>query len=134
MIYHRNWWCHNNLTTKVWLHACMKSSRFYVFILCIKICTGQKNYLLLIKCSSPLSICTQFLQFSCLKYRVWWNGFLVYVKVEFYRLHQAEKSSSNLEKNPVHHFDISNWRIAKNQVQIDMCLTFSWCTKYLLTL
>ena len=52
--------------------------------------------------SIPLSICTRFLQFSSLKYQVWWIGFLVYFKLEFYRLKQAEKSSSNWQKNPVH--------------------------------
>ena len=43
----------------------------------------------------PLSVCTWFLQFSSLKYRVWWTWFLVYLKLEFYRLQLAEKSSSN---------------------------------------
>ena len=28
-------------------------------------------------------------------YPVWWTGFLVYLKLEFYRLQQAENSSSN---------------------------------------
>ena len=44
---------------------------------------------------SPLSICTWFLQFSSLKYPVWWTWFSVYFKLEFYRLQQAEKSSSD---------------------------------------
>ena len=45
--------------------------------------------------SIPLSICTWLLQFSSLKYPVWWTGFLVYFKLEFHRLQQTEKSSSN---------------------------------------
>ena len=68
----------------------------------------------------PLTICTQFLQFSRLKCPVWWTWFLTYFKLVFYRLQQAGKSCSNLEKNPVHqtkHFKLEN---SKNQVQIDM--------------
>ena len=49
-----------------------------------------------------LSLCTQFLQFFSLKYRVWQTWFFVSFKLEFCRLQQAEKSSSNLKKNPVH--------------------------------
>ena len=67
----------------------------------------------------PLSSCTRFLKNFSLKYQVWWTGFLVYFKLEFYWLQQAEKSSSNLEKNPFHqtwYFKLVN---CKNQVQID---------------
>ena len=48
-----------------------------------------------LKYSNLLSICTWFLQFSSLKYTVWWTWFSVYFKLEFHRLWQAEKSSSN---------------------------------------
>ena len=67
----------------------------------------------------PLSICTWFLQFSSLKYWVWWIEFLVYFKLEFYRLQQAEKSSSNWEKNPVYQTGYLKLENCKNQVQID---------------
>ena len=67
----------------------------------------------------PLSICTWFLQFSNLKYPVWWTWFLVYFKLEFYRLQQAEKSSSNYEKNPVNQTRYFKLENCKNQVQID---------------
>ena len=59
----------------------------------------------------PISIWTWFLQFSSLKYQVWWTGFLVYFKLEFYRLQQAEKFSR--KKIQLIKLDISNWRIAK---------------------
>jgi hypothetical protein len=47
---------------------------------------------------------TWFLTFSSLKYRVWRTWFWGYFKLELYRLHQAEKSSSNYRKvsNQVH--------------------------------
>ena len=67
----------------------------------------------------PLSICTRFLQFPSLKYRVWWTWFLVYFKLEFYRLWQAEKSSSNYGKNPVDQTRYFKLEICKNQVQIN---------------
>ena len=44
---------------------------------------------------------------------VWRTWFSVYFKLDFWRLHQAEKSTTNWEKNPVMKLDISNWRIAK---------------------
>ena len=44
--------------------------------------------------ANPLSICTWFLQFSSLKYPVWWTWFLVYFKLQ-YRLQQEEKSSAD---------------------------------------
>ena len=54
----------------------------------------------------PLSICIRFLKFSYLRYWVWWTWTLVDLKLEFYELHQAEKSIPPK-------FEISNWRIAK---------------------
>ena len=69
--------------------------------------------------ANPLSICTWFLQFSSLKYPVWWTWILVYFKLEFYKLHLAEKSSSNLERNSVHQTRYFNLENCKNKVQID---------------
>ena len=63
--------------------------------------------------SNPQSVCTWFLQFSSLKYPVWWTWFLVYFKLEFYRLQQAEKSSSLGKPPQFIKLDISSWRIAK---------------------
>ena len=61
----------------------------------------------------PLSICNLFLQFCSLKYQFCLTGFLVDFKLEFYRLKQAEKFSSNWEKIRLIKLDISNGRISK---------------------
>ena len=60
-------------------------------------------------------------------YPVWQTWFLLYFKLGFYKLQQAEKSSSNWEKIEFIKLDISNWRIAKNQVQIDRGSLYFWC-------
>ena len=75
-----------------------------------------------------LSICAWFLQFSSLKYPVWWTGFLVYFKLEFYRLQQAEKFSSNREKNPVHQTGYFKLKGSKNQVKKDKGIAQDCCT------
>ena len=55
------------------------------------------------------------MQFSSLKlYPVWQTWFLLYFKLGFYKLQQAEKSSSNWEK--IQFIKLEN---CKNQVQID---------------
>ena len=69
--------------------------------------------------SHTLSICTWFLQFSSLKHSVWRTWFLVYFKVRFYKLQQAETSSSTWGKNPVHQTGYFKLENCKNQVQID---------------
>ena len=70
----------------------------------------QKDY--------PPSSCNWFLQFFNLKYNVWWSGFLDCFKLEFHRLQQVEKSSSNWKKiaHQTQYFKLEN---CKNQVQID---------------
>ena len=60
---------------------------------------------------------------------VWWTWFLVYFKLEFYRLQWTEKCSSNKEKNAIHqtwYFKVEN---CKNQVQIDKGYTITWWCK-----
>ena len=78
---------------------------------------NQKLDIVKLQCgpSIRLFIWTQFLQFFCLKYPVWRTWFLLYFKLGFYRLQQAEKSSSNWEK--IQFIKLEN---CKNQVQIDM--------------
>ena len=85
----------------------------------------QKDY--------PPSNCYWFLQFFSLKYKVWWTGFLVCFKLEFYRLQQAEKSSSNWKKTWFIKLNISNWRIAKIKYGLNTFHTI-WLefSKYLL--
>ena len=64
---------------------------------------------------NPLSICTQFLQFSSLKYWVWWTWILGYFKLEFYRLQQAVQTQ---KKNPVHQTWYFKLKNCKSQVWI----------------
>ena len=67
----------------------------------------------------PLSICTWFLTFFCLKYQLWWTGFFFLVWTGFLQATKAvkirfklgEKSSSSTRN-----FKLDN---VKNQVQID---------------
>ena len=82
---------------------------------------NQKLDIVKIQCwpSIPLSIWTQFLQFSRLKYPVWQTWSLLYFKLGFYRLQQAEKCSSNWEKNPFHQTGYFKLENCKNQSQID---------------
>ena len=65
------------------------------------------------KQSFPLSIWTWFLQNSSLKFPVWWTGFLVYFKLEFYRLQQEKKIQFKLGKKS----SLSNWISQSRELQ-----------------
>ena len=62
------------------------------------------------KAEPPIYLHSIF-QFCSLKYRAWWTGFLVYFKLEFYRLQKAEKPAYQTG-----YFKLEN---CKNQVQMD---------------
>ena len=93
-------------------------------------CFPVKILLTILKNSFPLSICTWFLQISSLKYWVWWTGFLVYFKLEFFMLQQAEESSSNKKKSSSSNliFKLENCKL---QVQIDRSVHLFFLAKKL---
>ena len=66
----------------------------------------------------PHSIYTRFLQFSSLKYWVWWTWFLVNFKLEFYRLQQTEIFVETRKKSSSSN-SMFQTRELKNRVQID---------------
>ena len=64
-----------------------------------------------------LSIFTWFLQFSSLKYRVWWNGF--FPSLNWIFLPAVACKILKLTKNPVHKTQYFKLENCKNQVQIN---------------
>ena len=63
--------------------------------------------------------CSWFLQISSLRYWVWWTWFLVYFKLEFYRLKQTENPVQTGKKKSVLQTGYFKLENSKNQVQID---------------
>ena len=67
----------------------------------------------------PLSIWTWFLQFSSLKYPVWWTEFFSQFELDFYWMCSLQKTSLNWTKNPVHNTGYFKLENCKNPDQID---------------
>ena len=76
--------------------------------------------------SYPLSICTRFLQFSFLKYWVWWTGFLVYFKHSGLRKWGTVQKSFNNKIHYIHNNQITmilylNYKNKKTVFSIKKC-------------
>ena len=78
---------------------------------------GQRSWGLFLKDlrsnPSPLSICTWILQFSSLKYRVWWTGFFPSLNWIFLPAVAWKIQVWNSLKIKFIKLNISNWTIAK---------------------